>query len=380
MNSTHIQNTPLAKKTSDKTTSQSQKICLIAGGTGGHVFPAIALAKELEHQGHDYEFITDQRTDAYFKAETLNVQPRKMPLHSKKPGVYGLLKFCVELAQSFFVCMPSIWKADKVVAFSGYPTFPGLVAAIILRKSIIIHEQNAVLGKVNRLLGRFVKTIMTSTPSIDAPDHLNSKIKYVGMPVREDINRLFDESYDRPTTAGPIYITIIGGSLGANIFSNVIPDTIGQLPKSMQSRIHNMHQVRSEDLDAVAESYKKTQCANYRFIPFIEDMVSVYRRSHLLIARAGASTIAEVQATGCPTLFVPYARATDDHQTRNASVLCRHGGGWMIPESEFNQRSLRSFLEDVFLHPKKLLVASQIVRKGYLKSRIKVLADCVLNV
>ena len=385
-------------------TGKQDHICIVAGGTGGHVFPALALAKELEARGISYTFITDQRGKAFLlnpkdKGDQgqnrilLKGQPVILPLGHKKSSLLGMLVFLYQLIISFFVSIIPVWRSTKVIGFSGFPTFAPLTAAILMGKTTYIHEQNAVLGKVNRLLGRFVKYIYTSTETVKFSKAYQDKLRYTGMPVRPEIEALSAEtltssdsikSYSRPDSQAksndPIRVLIIGGSQGASQFSDVIPEAITQLPESLQERLHIVQQVRVNEISQTEKKYHGTKCADIELKPFVHDMASEYHKAHFIIARSGASTIAEVQCVGRPAIFVPYAYATDDHQTKNAEALVSKGGALLIPQVYFTPERLAAVIKDYCENPKKLLFASQRVKKSYLKSSIKVLVDSLISV
>ncbi len=362
------------------TSNSHEKLCIAAGGTGGHVFPAIALAKELDARGQSYVFLTDKRGIRYFKDVSLAQSPIVMGFGSKGSGIFGTLRFAFEMLGAVFTSLRYVRSVDRVIGFSGFPCFPPLVAGLLLRKALFIHEQNAVLGKVNRLMGRFTRCIFTSTDRVSCPDNLESKLIYTGMPVRPEFEDVAEGSYVRPTKEGAINIVVVGGSQGASIFSEVIPRSIALLPEHLQNRLHICQQIREDDHDLVTELYAKTHCASLELVTFIANMPDRLAKAHFMISRSGASTISEIQAVGCPTLFVPYPYATDDHQTKNAEDVSRGGGAWIMSQSAFQPEPLARLFLDLFMSPKKLLFAAQQVKKGYLKSRIKILADLVFSV
>ncbi len=349
-------------------------LLIVAGGTGGHVYPALSLALELIQEGRDVLFLTDRRGVRYLENHLDVLKPVVLPLDRKGVGVGGLLKLIFQFIHSFFVSLKYVLKTKSIIGFSGFPTFATLVAGLVTGRALFVHEQNAVLGKVNRWLSPFLKKIFTSTKTISkVPPKARLKIQIVGIPVRSDIAALLEAPYEMPTDK--IHLLMTGGSQGAQSFSNVIPKAISLLPQSLQQRLVITHQVREADQSHAKTLYAQTKVGTLKIVSFVEDMAGELRKAHLAIVRSGASTIAELCAAGRPSIMIPYPFATDDHQTFNAHDVTRLGGGWLIAPQDFNPERLCVLLLDLLEHPKKLLVASQCVKGGYLKSSIKVLAQ-----
>lgn len=349
-------------------------ILIVAGGTGGHVYPALALALDLVEHGKSVRFLTDRRGVKYLEGHEKSLNIVVLPLDRKGAGMMGLFKLIVQFILSFFVSLKYVLQTKQVMGFSGFPTFATLVAGIVLRRRLYAHEQNAVLGKVNRVLAAFLTQIFTSTKTLSkVPTKAQRKITFVGMPVRADIAALADQPYAVPQQAVNILVT--GGSQGAHSFSDVIPKSIALLPSSLQRRLYITHQARKIDQNHAQGLYEKTSIGHLEIVPFIDDMAGALGRAHLAIIRSGASTIAEVSAAGRPAIMVPYPFATDDHQAFNAQEVMKVGGGWILLQEAFQPESLAVLLEDLLTHPKKLLVASQQVKLGYEKNSIKRLAQ-----
>lgn len=358
-----------------------QSPLIVAGGTGGHVFPALSLALNLMAQGHWVTFVTDRRGFAYVASYQDQMTIRVLPLDRKGSGVMGALRLMMQVVQSFFVSLPLVIRATSVIGFSGFPTFATLLAAVCCFKTIDIHEQNAVLGKVNRWLAPFVRRIYVSTKRLQKIPHwAHRKIEFVGMPVRSDIAALNEEPYPIPGAEGAFNLLITGGSQGAQSFATVIPKAIALLPAALQRSLTILHQVRLEDQEAAKSIYDTLPLAGVTLVPFIEDMAAALRHSHLVISRAGASTLAEITAAGRPCILIPYPHATDDHQFYNAQEVVKAGGGWSITHQDFTPEAIMGLLLDLMQHPKKLLVASQLVKIGYEKNSINTLAQRALVV
>lgn len=364
-----------------------KKNIITAGGTGGHVFPALCLAQEWDECGQPYIFVTDQRGIKYIPKEGLKGQIVVLPLGSKQSGLKGFYLFLYQLIHSFFRSIPVVFRSKSVIGFSGFPTFPTLMAGLLCLKPLFVHEQNAVLGKVNRLLGPVLKKIFTSTPSLVKMTYLkvfqsvvSKKIQYVGMPVRQEIQALWDEPYQMPDLVSPFNLLVIGGSQGASILGETVAESLLALPLDLQKRINVHHQVRPVDQKSVEKIYQKTQVASYKIESFIVDMAQELKNAHLVIARSGASTMAELSVAGRPCVYVPFKAAADDHQNKNADESVMRGGAFKIQEKDLDSEALARLLLDLFSHPKKLLYASERVRSGCLKSSIKILSEEVLNV
>jgi UDP-N-acetylglucosamine:LPS N-acetylglucosamine transferase len=362
-------------------------IVLAAGGTGGHVFPAVALAEEVIARDYAVVFITDRRGKTYVPDALLS-QPKFMlkvlPLDRKAGGVLGLLKLGCQIALSCLVSLRCLWKpVHCVVGFSGFPTLAPLIAGIILRKPIMVHEQNTVLGRVNSLLHSWLRKILISTRALQHTPKLElRKLAYVGLPIRKDIAQLRDMSYQMPdqNRGEEIRILIIGGSQGAQSFAQVIPEMIAKLPVEIQKRLVVLHQVRLADQATAQKLYQTTQVKQLTMVPFIYSMAEALATTHLVLSRSGASSIAEIAAAGRPAILIPYPYATDDHQTMNAFELTRLGGGWLIPHHHFNAVRLKQVFLALVEDPKKLLFAAQRVRLGFEKNSINNLASEVLSV
>ncbi len=345
-------------------------IILAAGGTGGHIFPALALAEELDTRGIKSVLITDKRFVSYAD-NAKNLEVRTIMTGGNKisaipaivVGVYQALWHIINL------------KAKAVVGFGGYPSFPTMVAAIILFRPIIIHEQNAVLGMVNKYIAPLAKALaLTFSETMWVTD--KSKSRVVGTPVRSSINALYKKLY--PET-DHFNILVTGGSQGATILSEIVPQAIVKLPKDIKSMINVVQQCRALDIDMVREIYKNNDI-KAEVSMFFNDMPERLRKAHLVIGRAGASTIAELAIAGKPAILIPYPNAKDDHQMKNAKVIENIKGGWIISQEQFTVESLKSTLKELLLHPEKLVTASLCIRTVARPEAAKELADYVIEV
>ena len=356
-----------------------QKILVVAGGTGGHMFPAICFTKHLLQHQHEVLFVTDQRGISYLD-NYKEITNKILSLESKKEGVIGLLSFVMQLFVSFVQSLYILFqfRPDKVVGFSGFPTFATLVASVLFRKKIFIHEQNAVLGKVNRLLIRFTERIFISTRKILL---LNSKYKskttFVGMPVRSEIAVYANNIYSLDNK-NKIKLLVTGGSQGASSFSNIIPRAISLLPKNIYQKIEVVHQAHKDSLCEARLLYD-TLGISYKIYTFIDNIAKELDDTDLVIARAGASTVAEVCALGKPAIFIPYPYASDDHQKHNAQTVKDKGACLVLEHSNFTPTILSSLLIDMLKDKEKLVTMSIRAKKLYSKNATQELVDNILS-
>ena len=322
---------------------------LAAGGTGGHLFPAQALAEQLVRQGGAVHLATDRRADA-FAAEMPGVAICLVSAGRFGGGpvqsVYGLAGMALGLVQARLM----LRRLDPavVVGFGGYPSVPTMLAASQLGLPTVIHEQNAVLGRANRLLARRVRRIATGfadTAGLRPADR--ARAAYTGNPVRPAIREVSKIAY-RPPQPGsppgvPIELLILGGSQGARIFADIVPPALAALPPAVRAALRVSQQARPEDCDRVAAQLHEAGIAA-EVSNFFADVPERLARAQLAICRAGASTVAELAATGRPALLVPYPHATDDHQAANARAFADAGAGWVLPQSELSAPMLTGLL------------------------------------
>lgn len=356
----------------------SRHYVLAAGGTGGHLIPAFALAVELERRGHHVALITDQRgaklpgKPASLVAHILPAgRIGKNPLHWPK-GIGAILegkRMALRLFESF--------QPSAVVGFGGYPAFPALWAATSAGVPSVIHEQNAVLGRVNRFLAGRVDAIATSYRDVERlkPKHLH-KVDLVGNPVRAEVLALREQPFPAFSEDGLLRVLVTGGSQGASILSTVVPDGLAMLPPALRNRLQVTQQCRPEDIEAVRERY-----ANHD-IPaelgtYFEDMAKRLADAHLFIGRAGASTIAELTAVGRPAILVPLPIATDDHQAYNTAEICAAGGARMIRQDKFTAVELAKQIQAIAMNPATLANAAHAAWNCGYPNAVGALADLV---
>lgn len=363
-----------------RTPKPSGYVMLCAGGTGGHIFPAQALAQELRRRGVPIGLITDRRGAAYatvFGAASLSVIAARNPsgrLRAKLAAVFalswGTLQSLLILARS----RPAI-----IVGFGGYPALPGLLAAIILRIPTVIHEQNAVLGRVNRLLAKRVQAIAASVDGLSGLGGADpAKITVTGNPVRAEIASCHTVPYTAPTDDDTINIVIFGGSQGARIFSDMVPAALASLPLAVRRRVRVLQQCRAESLEAVKKQYAHT-AIDAELHSFIRDMPAALSSANLVIARSGATTISELMVAGRPSILVPYPHHADQQQLANARQLVQAGAAWLMEENSMTPAALAKLLQKLLRHPERLAAAAGAARRLGRPNAAEALADLVMS-
>jgi UDP-N-acetylglucosamine--N-acetylmuramyl-(pentapeptide) pyrophosphoryl-undecaprenol N-acetylglucosamine transferase len=332
---------------------------LAAGGTGGHLIPAFALAAELERRGHHVALITDAR-GARLPGKphglVAHILPAgrigKNPLHW--PKAIGAILDGKQMALRLF----ESFQPSAVIGFGGYPAFPALWAATSAGVPSVVHEQNAVLGRVNRFFAGRVDAIATSYRDIAKlrPKHL-PKVELVGNPVRAEVLALREQPFPAFSADGLLRVLVTGGSQGAGILSAVVPDGLAMLPPALRSRLQVTQQCRPEDIEAVRGRYASHDIPA-ELGTYFEDMASRLADAHLFIGRAGASTISELTAVGRPAILVPLPIATDDHQFYNTAEICAAGGARMIRQERFTAAELAKQIQAIAMNPETLANAA----------------------
>lgn len=357
-------------------------IALAAGGTGGHVFPAQSLADLLTAEGYRIALITDKRATALdgtlatadiFRISAAGVSGR---------GILRKLAAMAKLGIGYFQAKKILKSIDPlvVIGFGSYASAPTVTAAAHLHYKTIIHEQNAILGRANRFLAPRVTRIATAFPTAShMRDEDRTKTVWTGNPVRPEIISIAGDPYPPLEEGGRVNILIFGGSLGATVFSEIVPATLAGLPETLRSRLGIVQQCRAEDIDAVRETYASAGI-DAELAPFFADMPQRLDAAHLVICRSGASTVAELSAAGRPAILVPYSHATDDHQTKNAEILCDAGGGWIIPQKAFDRVNLTARLMALLSNTRTLRTTALCAGRIGVRTAAQNLADLVLDV
>jgi UDP-N-acetylglucosamine--N-acetylmuramyl-(pentapeptide) pyrophosphoryl-undecaprenol N-acetylglucosamine transferase len=325
---------------------------LAAGGTGGHMIPAHALAVELKSRGHGVALITDER-GARFPGLFEGLPVHILPAGRLGGGPIGWLKALGSVVRGRGEAkrLYKEHRPNAVIGFGGYPAFPSLLAASSMRIPTVLHEQNAVMGRVNRLLAGDAVAIGTAYDQIDRlKPRYNAKTVLVGNPVRESIARLGELPFPPFDEVAPLKMLVTGGSQGATILSQIVPEGLGMLEPSLRRRLQVVQQCRPDDIERVRKQYADLGIPA-EVMTYIEDMDAKLGDAHLVIGRAGASTIAELTAAGRPAILVPFAAATDDHQTANAREMVKAGGARAIAQANFTPDVLARQIEALAMDP-----------------------------
>ncbi len=322
-------------------------IVLAAGGTGGHIFPAQALAAELMKQGRKVALITDRRgtgyEDRFPGVDIFRIRAATFSGQGLSGKARGAMEILAGVLQAKRILRQL--KAAVVVGFGGYPSLPTMLAAAWAKLPTIIHEQNAVLGRVNRLLAGRVGAIAASfDPTTGIGAGSQDKVTVVGNPVRQAVSERRDDAFHPPERGGQVRVLVLGGSQGATVFSEILPKAVSELPDKLRQRLRLTQQCRAEDLPSVVAAYKEAG-VDADLDTFIDDVPGALADCHLVISRAGASTVFEVTAVGRPAVFVPYPHATDNHQDANARTVAKGGGARVVPQDKFTVTACRETLE-----------------------------------
>lgn len=347
---------------------------LMAGGTGGHLFPAMALAQELRRRGHAIHLMTDHRVAAYgdkFPAQQTHIVP------SATPSVSNPVRF---VTASFKILWGTIVgfgklrgvKADAVIGFGGYPVYPPFLAASLARIPGILHEQNAVMGRANRALAGMAKVLALSFEKTAKAEKFADKSILVGNPVRDRVRTVADTPY--PAINETIRLLVFGGSQGARVFGELVPPAVAELPADIRSRLRITQQCRAEDLDKVAETYRQAK-VNVELSAFFDDLPERMADSHLVIGRAGASTVAELTVIGRPAILVPLPGSIDADQKNNALVVEAAGGGWVAEQATLSPQSLGTRLSQLLGRPETLQKAAAAAKSLGRPKAVESLAD-----
>jgi len=364
------------------TGARAPLILLAAGGTGGHLFPAEALADILRTRGIIVDLATDRRAAAYakqFSVRNIHFIPADT-IRSRNPIrlLWTVTVLAVGILRAFFLLMRL--KPAAVVGFGGYPTFPPLFAAWLVGTPCIVHEQNAVMGRANRALAARATAIATGYPNIFVGrPRLALKATHTGNPVRAAVREAAAKSYEPPQSGSAIRLLIFGGSQGARIMSEIVPGAIERCDAAVRSRFKIVQQCREPDIAEVRAIYARLNIPADVGI-FFNDLPTRMAESHLVIARSGASTVAELAAMGRPAILVPLPHALDNDQLANATALAAAGGALLIRQPEFTADRLARELIQFACDPGLLsAMAAAALRTGKVDAAER-LADLVMRV
>jgi UDP-N-acetylglucosamine--N-acetylmuramyl-(pentapeptide) pyrophosphoryl-undecaprenol N-acetylglucosamine transferase len=357
-------------------------VLLAAGGTGGHLFPAEALAERLAARGLRVALATDGRAAAYaghFPAENIFVIPSATPSRRSPPVA---IKAAATLGRG-------IWRARALVrairpavavGFGGYPSVPPLLGASFNAIPTIIHEQNAVLGRANRFLAPRATAIATGFANVGGlNDGLRGKATQTGNPVRPAVLAAAATSFSPVPAGGPLRLVVTGGSQGARVMSDIVPPAIELLSADERGRLTIVQQARDEDLARVRETYTRLGVIA-EVAPFFKDLPERMAQAHLVIGRAGASTVAELAVIGRPSILVPLPGALDQDQAANAATLGKIDAAKVIVQADFTPERLARELSEVLAQPERLTRAAEAAKSAGIPDSAERLADLVIRI
>jgi UDP-N-acetylglucosamine--N-acetylmuramyl-(pentapeptide) pyrophosphoryl-undecaprenol N-acetylglucosamine transferase len=357
-------------------------VLLAAGGTGGHLFPAEALSHALERRGVAVDLATDRRAATYagqFPARKIHVLP-SYTVRGRNPLRLALTALFLGYGIFRAVFLLLRLRPAAVVGFGGYPTLPPVLAAWLLRIPRVVHEQNAVMGRANRLLAARASAIATGYSGILAQrPELAIKAVHTGNPVRAAVHEAAARAYEEPAAAKPLRLLVFGGSQGARIMSEIVPGAIERCAPPIRSRIRVVQQCRQEDIGEVKAIYARLDVPAELAV-FFNDLPSRIADSHLVIARSGASTVAELTAIGRPAILVPLPHALDQDQLVNATALTAAGGALLIRQDEFTAERLARELSRLAEKPIILVDMAAAARRSGRADAAEQLADLVIRV
>jgi len=346
------------------------KAMMMAGGTGGHIFPALAVADALKAKGWDVVWLGTPSG-----LESRLVPPHHIPMEwlsvsgLRGKSVTGLLGGIPKLVMALYQAIKIVKKhrPDVVVGFGGFVAFPGGLAAALMRRPLVIHEQNSIAGLTNRVLSLFACEVLTGFP--DAFGHLGGNLlakilpiprrtTWTGNPVRNDVVNGLPPAQRFEHRQGPLRIVVVGGSQGARALNTIVPEAIALIPENVRPVV--VHQAGAKLLDEMQDAYARHE-VQAEVVPFIDDMAAALTQADLVICRAGALTVAELSAVGVASVLVPFPAAVDDHQTQNARFLSSAGAGILIPQNQFNAKDLAALIQS--LDRSRLMMMAQAAKE-----------------
>jgi UDP-N-acetylglucosamine--N-acetylmuramyl-(pentapeptide) pyrophosphoryl-undecaprenol N-acetylglucosamine transferase len=354
-------------------------VLLAAGGTGGHLFPAFALAQELARRQIPVDLATDRRAGRYgedFPARSIYPIP-SATLAQRSPRAVAHTAWTLARGVRAAYSLLGRVRPAVVVGFGGYPSVPPVFAATLRKIPSVLHEQNAVLGRANRLLARRVSVLATSFETVSyLPADAAGKVRLTGNPVRDAVLQCSSRPWQPPPEGGPFSLVVFGGSQGARFFSDAVPGALALLPAHIRNRLRVVQQCREEDLARVEAAYARSgiDCELAAFFPGLAQHMA---DAHLVIARAGASTVAELAVIGRPSILVPLPHALDNDQLRNATRLAESGGAWCIEQKDLTPERLECEVERLVRHPEQLASAARAARAQGRTDAVERLANLV---
>ena len=322
-----------------------RRALVMAGGTGGHIFPGLAVAQALRERGWNVSWLGGKGSAASPSMESLLVPRQGFAFETldfggvRGKGPTTLMLLPLRLLRAFWQSVQVLRRVRPhvVVGLGGYITFPGGMMGVLLGKPLVLHEQNSVAGMANRILAGVADRVFSAFPGSLA------KAKWIGNPLRAAfVGRTRPEQRFENRT-GPLQLLVVGGSLGARVLNETVPRALALIPEALRPRV--LHQGGNTQIDALRASYAAAG-VQAELTPFIEDTAQAFADADLVICRAGASTVTELAAIGAAALFIPLPAAVDDHQTHNARFLVDQGAGWLLPQTELSPQRLAQLLTD----------------------------------
>ncbi|MDY6407357.1 MAG: undecaprenyldiphospho-muramoylpentapeptide beta-N-acetylglucosaminyltransferase [Pseudomonadota bacterium] len=354
-------------------------IVVTTGGSGGHIFPAEAIASALLKQGADVVFITDKRGSTFQGIKNVPVY-RLMAESVTGRSIFGKIWAAIKLYIGTIQAVYLMYKLkpNAVVGVGGYASIPAVMAAHLTRTvPVVLHEQNAVLGRANRLLAKGARLIGTSfSPTLCAPKNV-PQIQ-VGLPVRPAILSCRNEPY--PKVKNSFHLFVFGGSQGARFFSHKLPEALLMLPENQRAHIELVQQVRSEDMEKAHQFYDAAGFKKVTLKSFFTDMPEQLKKAHLVIGRGGAGTLTELMAVGRPAIIVPLPSAADNHQAENARLFCDKGAGFIVAEKDFDPKVFAQRLSQLMDEPQMLAEAANHASQQFPEKAAEKMADAVLDI
>ena len=356
-------------------------VVLTAGGTGGHVYPAEALACELENRGCRVMLFTDKRGLNNYKGKLGEIENKAICSgnvvgKSLKVKIQSLFKVGIGVLQAIYWLLRT--RPVCVVGFGGYASFPTGLAAVILRVPLVLHEQNSVMSRTNRILVKFASVVAQSFRDVrNTPAGVKSVLS--GMPVRKNIADLYSKPIRPRNVNGKMTMIVLGGSQGAKVFAEVVPDAIIKLDRSIQKNMKIYQQCRKGEEDEIKALYEGTD-VELVVNSFFCEMEKLYDEADFIVSRSGASSVCEIAAVGLPSVLVPLPIAADNHQYYNAKEFADRSAGIVLDQKNFDAEALKNIIEDFYMNPQKLVKMSNEAKKIAIVDAAERLANVVENV
>lgn len=357
-------------------------VMIVAGGTGGHLFPALALAHELKQRGWQADLVTDERARRFDAGESVRRVHQVPAATFRSRSPLAVIRTLVTLARGVAAAY-RLLRAERpgaVAGFGGYPTIPPIIAARLARIPVAIHEQNAVMGRANRRLAPLAAAIALS---FDNTRHLGAnerkKARIVGTPVRAAVLAERGKAYKAPKPDEPFALLAFGGSQGARVLSETIPAGIARLPDALRQRLRVVQQCREEDLEGVRAAYADSGI-EAELAAFFPDLPARIAAAHLVISRAGASTVAELAVIGRPAILVPLPHSLDNDQRENATRAEEGGGAWCLDQRAFTAKRVAWEIERLAGAPEELERAAQAAHEAGKAEAAANLADVIEDI